>query len=88
MDQSLDINLTKELEFKISLPHSYKNTLGLFQKHGLMLVKRLYKNIIESIDGDTVACEIQNAIYRQLRKLLETTFSEMNLMIDYCYKGN
>lgn len=29
-DQSLEINLTKELEFKISLPHPYKNTLGLF----------------------------------------------------------
>ncbi len=29
-DQSLEMNLTKELEFKVSLPHSYKNTLGLF----------------------------------------------------------
>ena len=53
-----------------------------------MLIKRSYKNIIESIEGDSAACEIQNSIYRSMRKLLETTFSEMNCMIDYSYKGN
>ena len=53
-----------------------------------MLVKWIYKNIIESIENDSAACEIQNSIYRSMRKLLETTFSELNQIIDYSYKGN
>lgn len=58
LDKSLEMNLLKEYDFKINLPHAYKNTLSVFQKNVLTLAKRIFKNITESIEDDKVACDI------------------------------
>lgn len=81
------MNYLKEIDFKVNLPHAYKNTLSVFQKNILTLAKRIFKNITESIESDKVACDIQVAIYRHIRKILENTISEFNLMTEYTYKG-
>lgn len=59
----------------------------MYQKNAMVVLKRIYKNVHESIENDPIAVDIQNNIYRQLRKILESTISELNLMIEYTYKG-